>query len=126
LPRRARAAVLVVRLRGRAAVRRLPVRALRPHLALCRDRGTPATSVRESSWTVLAQSRQTQRPSARASWGYASPSSRIAAPAPAMLVSFISAYLRDSTTPAAPAGQAEPLVVQVEHLLRREIPEDRR
>jgi hypothetical protein len=33
----------------------------------------------------------------------AGPSSRRASPAPARLVSFISAYLRDSTTPGAPA-----------------------
>jgi hypothetical protein len=38
----------------RAAIRRLPVRALRPHVALCGHHGTPATSVRASS-SVLAQ-----------------------------------------------------------------------
>jgi SAM-dependent methyltransferase len=61
LPVQARTVVSVGRLRDRAAVRRLPVRAFRPHVSICGDDGAPATPVKASS--VLARS--TWRPSAR-------------------------------------------------------------
>src|SRR5262249_56882079 len=44
LPGRARAVISVGGLRDRTAIRRLPVRARRSHVALCGYRGAPATS----------------------------------------------------------------------------------
>ncbi len=61
-PARARAVVSVGGVRDRAAIRRLPVRARRPYVTLCRDRGASAPSLSASS-----EAPATQRPSARQS-----------------------------------------------------------